>query len=296
VALVALATVGCSSSEGSLGTNKDNLSSNTTPGFGKVSGGSALKPADCTQAATYAYVVSEQNDLYRFDPPALSFTKIGALGCQAGSATPFSMAVDRTGIAWVNYSDGSLFRVSTADAACEKTSFKGPAGFTTFGMGFSTDGSAAGDSLFVIGCQVGEGVEKGFGLGRIDTTTLTATTIGTLGANMAGKCGELTGTGDGRLYGLFAGVPATLGKIESATSNTTVEKSLASVKTDADSAYAFSFWGGDFWFYTARDQASSKVTRYKAASDGTIADVVPDVGFTIVGAGVSTCAPTGPVN
>ena len=35
-------------------------------------------------------------------------------------ATPNSMAVDRSGTAWVNYSDGRLFKVSTKDAKCTK--------------------------------------------------------------------------------------------------------------------------------------------------------------------------------
>ena len=61
-------------------------------------------------------------------------------------------------------------------------------------------------------------------------------------------------------------------------------------------AYAFSFWGGDFWFYTSGGLGNSQVTRYKYATDKSFSVVVPDTGMTIVGAGVSTCAPVTPPN
>jgi hypothetical protein len=59
---------------------------------------------------------------------------------------------------------------------------------------------------------------------------------------------------------------------------------------------AFSYWGGDFWFYYSSNRAPSQVIRYKAATDKTQDVVLNDVGgFKITGAGVSTCAPTVPV-
>ncbi|MCA9590689.1 MAG: hypothetical protein KC657_35560, partial [Myxococcales bacterium] len=55
-------------------------------------------------------------------------------------------------------------------------------------------------------------------------------------------------------------------------------------------AFAFAHWGGDFWLFTA-PQGKSQVTRLKY-DDGTVETVKTDVGFEVVGAGVSTCAPT----
>jgi hypothetical protein len=56
--------------------------------------------------------------------------------------------------------------------------------------------------------------------------------------------------------------------------------------------YAFSFWGGSFWFYTASDTDSTKVTRYDPTTNPPTTTVAaPMLPFTIVGAGVSTCAP-----
>src|SRR6185503_15224882 len=87
---------------------------------------------------TYIYVMTEENQLLSFYPPTLGFTGIGKIDCPADpGATPFSMAVDRAGIAYVVFNDGELFRVSTLTASCKPTGFTiNQNGFpTVFGMG-----------------------------------------------------------------------------------------------------------------------------------------------------------------
>ena len=54
-------------------------------------------------------------------------------------------------------------------------------------------------------------------------------------------------------------------------------------------AWAFAFWGGDFYMFTAPDVAGSIVQRFRP-STGAITHVA-DYPERIVGAGVSTCAP-----
>jgi len=61
--------------------------------------------------ATEIYLVSAQNELMSFYPPTLDFAMIGTLACPANAmAAPNSMGVDRTGTAFVNFSDGSSSR------------------------------------------------------------------------------------------------------------------------------------------------------------------------------------------
>src|SRR5262249_33643687 len=95
---------------------------------------------DCSDAAKLVYVVSDQNTLYSFDPAALTFTTVGVLSCPS-SGNVNSMAVDRGGTAWVNYTDGKIYKVSTKDASCKETSFAPhQEDFTNeLGMGFSSD-------------------------------------------------------------------------------------------------------------------------------------------------------------
>jgi len=56
-------------------------------------------------------------------------------------------------------------------------------------------------------------------------------------------------------------------------------------------AWAFAFWGGDFWiFHRANVLEHTKIYQVKRA-DGSMTKAMDDSGYNIVGAGVSTCAP-----
>lgn len=248
----------------------------------------------CSEEAKLVYVVSAERDLYSFTPNKGLFTKIGTLRCPAGGAEPSSMAVDRSGTAWVNYVDGSLFKVSTKDASCTATPFApGQHGFVRFGMAFATDSpSSTKETLYVAGND--DAGSFGSGLAKIDLGTFTLSPLGQYSGALRGLGAELTGTGDGRLFGFFTSEPnATLAQLDAKIGATSGNKPLNGVSTG--NFWAFSFWGGDFWFYTGTTDAPSTVTRLKTSGDGSLTIAKQDVGgFSIVGAGVSTCAPTTP--
>ncbi len=270
-------------------------------GFGGSSGGlgkdgGAAPLPECAEETKDIFVISEENALYSFHPPTLAFKQIGLLKCPTGGAAPTSMAVDRTGIAWVRHSDGSIWKVSTKDLSCEPTKFTPPettdGSFFKFGMGFATaskGGSA--EELFVSD-------NGGAGLAKIDTDTLAMRLVGPYTGDLAGKTSELTGTGDGKLYGFFVSAPAQIAEIAKGTGEIISATPLKD--TYAGTAWAFSFYGGDFYVYTHSEGnnggpplagGGSDVTRYRP-STGEVSIVKPKVGFKIVGAGVSTCAPT----
>ncbi len=299
-----LASLGCSGSSSGSGFDPNNPNGTGGGGGGNGNGGGlggsggpagdgGATSTDCSDAAKLVYVVSAENDLYSFAPADSKFTKIGTLDCSAGSASPNSMAVDRSGTAWVNFDDGNLFKVSTADAHCTSTAFKpNQHGFMKFGMAFSSNSAGSTDeSLFVVGLN---GLGTGQGLAKIDLATMALDLVGDFSGSLKGKGAELTGTGDGKLFGFFTTNPsATLAEITKGTGQTPTPISLKGVNTGL--AWAFSFWGGDFWYYTSDGISPSTVTRQKTSADGSIAVSVDDVGgFRIVGAGVSTCAPTKP--
>jgi hypothetical protein len=241
---------------------------------------------DCSDASKLVYVASEENDLYSFAPDKLKFTKLGRLTCP--SQTVNSMAVDRSGTAWVNYDDGKIYKVDIATLGCTATSYVPAQGRFTkvLGMGFATDApGSSSETLFVAD-------NRGKGIGKVDLATMTLTPLGPYTGELSGSDAELTGTGDARLFGFFTTSPAHFAAIDKATGQTPMATLLPSV--DASSGgYAFSFWGGDFWFYTANDTPTTSVTHY-VSKDGTASVVLSDIGFVIVGAGVSTCAPTVP--
>ncbi|MDB4944499.1 MAG: hypothetical protein JWP97_4033 [Labilithrix sp.] len=270
------------------------------PRDGEVTDDSSLPPLDaaprdasrldCPDAeATLIYVVTTNYDLYSYYPTDGAFTFISKIACpSSGGATPFSMAVDRKGIAYVAYNDGTLFRVSTLTGACIGTTFQpNQQGFSTFGMGFATNAAGPTETLYVASSGnsgIGDGV-----LGRIDTTSFALTRIGNIVPATRGA--ELTGTGDGRLYGFYKrgenSPPSYIGEINPSTAAVLAETPLPSV--DQGNGWAFGFWGGDFYMFTSADGVTSDVTRYRPADSSVT--VVGNLPSLIVGAGVSTCAP-----
>jgi hypothetical protein len=167
-------------------------------------------------------------------------------------------------------------------------------------MAFSSNGAGSSDeTLFVSGIMDDPlgGPAKGQGLASIDLKSFVLTPLGDFSGGLQGQAAELTGTGDGKLYGFFTTQPAQLATIDKTTGATSNPRTLNGVSTGTD--WAFSFWGGDFWFYTAdmtkNPIDTTNVTRLKTATDDSLGVVKSQVGFRIVGAGVSTCAPTSPV-
>ena len=260
--------------------------------FGPKEGGAPIpKLPQCQDDNKDVFVIAEDRSLYSFHPPTLEFKNKGLLDCPTGGATPTSMAVDRNGIAWVRHSDGSVWKVSTANLACEATKYQPQAeAFTKFGMGFATETKGGSTEALYLSDSAGAGLAK------LNTTNLALSVVGPYTGALAGTTSELTGTGDGKLYGFFVTNPAQVAEISKATGDVISAKELAGVY--AGSAWAFSFYGGDFFIYTnadgsglPKDGGGSDVTRYRP-SDGSIAVVKSKIGFKIVGAGVSTCAPT----
>jgi hypothetical protein len=303
LSLGAIGVTACSSSKSKNGFEDPDASllgdSGGGLGLGIDGGGNG---GGCSDAAKLVYVLSDQNELYSFRPDILEFHHIGTLQCPAGvGAQPNSMAVDRTGTAWVNYGDGSLFRVSTADASCKATPFQpNQHGVGRFGMAFSSDSDGSTEeTLYVCGIRndpIG-GISNGQGLAKIDLKTFVLTPLGEFSGALAGRAAELTGTGNGKLYGFFTTSPAQFAEIDKSTGATSSARTLPNVNTGTD--WAFSFWGGDFWFYTADTGKSpldtTNVTRLRTATDNSLGIAKSQIGFRIVGAGVSTCAPTSPV-
>jgi hypothetical protein len=56
-------------------------------------------------------------------------------------------------------------------------------------------------------------------------------------------------------------------------------------------AYAFAHWGGDYWVFLRKGMESATTVYQVEGATGAIASMTLAAGRTIVGAGVSTCAP-----
>lgn len=234
----------------------------------------ALPPDDveCAETTKQIYVLATDRALYRFYPDKLQFVRVGQVACPTVAGT-FSMAIDRHGTAWVEYTDGRLFAVDTTNATCKPTNFRaGQVGFETFGMGYSLNGDAANSETLYV---------SGVGLAALDTKTFDLKFLGSLTYGRT----ELTGL-DKQLFAFSveSGVIAGLNKTTGAT-----EVVYRTSAVNDRAAFAFAQWGGDFWVFTGNDH--SIVTQYSPTEDKSTV-VVQNTGMLIVGAGSSTCAPT----
>ena len=250
---------------------------------GEVTPGEGGTVPDCPEELKQVYVVTEGNELYKFEPAKLTFTLIGTLSCPSdGVSTPFSMAVDRQGYGWVLFNDGHLYKVSVKDASCTATSFTpGQHGFLTFGMAFVSDApGSASETLYVADYNAS-------GIAKIDTSSLKLSFVGGFGGSNPGA-GELTGTGDARMFAFFNQTPSSVAELDHATGRILTQKPVPGLVVG--SGWAFAHWGGDFLLFTA-PSGTSQVTQFNFEK-GTSKTVLRDLGYIIVGAGVSTCAPT----
>lgn len=247
--------------------------------------------ADCSDEARWIYLVDQNNAFLRFEPDTNKITKIGTLSC-ASDARPFSMAVSRDAVAYVLYSDGSLYQVSTDDASCKPTKFKtSDPDFEAFGMGFVSDSAGADqETLFIVsGSSSGDTAP----LASLDTSTWAIKKHGTVTSG-----GELTGNGNGELWGFFPrNSPMMVRQANKSTGATLREFDVSSIDTDliqVPTAWAFAFWGGRYYlFYQGSGLSKSPSTTIFRLTPETkkVETVKMNTGYTIVGAGVSTCAP-----
>lgn len=273
--------------------------------------GGACGGNGCAVGAELVYVVDNQYRLRSFDPRKLAmgadpFTLVGPLDCPTEQPaysgwndppTPFSMSVDRNATAWVLYTSGEIFRVSTQDASCQATGFvRGQQGFELFGMGFVSEApGSAEERLWIAGGPSNNGMLEIGDLGYIDPGTLQVTRVGAL-PDTGTNSPELTGTGDALLFGYYPGdttatVVAAINK-ENASHDPAMTWTLPALGTDAR-AWAFAHWGGNFYiFVTTRDASgdNSQVHFFDRQLEE-LSVTLENLPYRIVGAGVSTCAP-----
>jgi hypothetical protein len=254
-------------------------------GGGDGSGGGN---SDCADGTELVYVIDQLNNkLSQFDPSTKVFHDLGSLSCPTMfGATPFSMGVDRSGRAWVLYNSGELFQVTISGLACTRTSWASPNGLEVFGMGFSTDQAGGSEETLYIGGAATQ-TASSFTIAAVNPTTMSATPLGNQPI-----LPEMTGTGNAELWGYMPDAStARVVKFDKATG--TVAKVYPEPTLAGDMAgYAFAHWGGDFWVFLIRTGESSSSVYQVDGQSGAIKSTTPAPGRTIVGAGVSTCAPT----
>jgi len=322
--LACSATLGCAQCDPAAGNacsgntvvacNADGTFGSTVTDCGQ---GMACTGGTCTRSCTadgvdLVYVVDEQMDFMSFDPrklPADPFTLIGTLACPTqgqsiqnppGAVTPFSMSVDRDGVAWVLYTSGEVFNVSLTTAACTATAWTPQASnMLLFGMGYVTDTMGGNtEKLFIAGG--GDAAQPNGNLASVDThnNNLTPQIVGTLTAP-SDFSPELTGTNEAKLYGFYPVIssgPSYVQEIDR-TSGAGVGMQWNLGTTGLGNQirdWAFAQWGGTFYIFVTTDDGTGVTNSTvrsvnRATSQYTV--ILQNLPYNIDGAGVSTCAP-----
>jgi hypothetical protein len=182
--------------------------------------------------------------------------------------------------------------VNDANACSDPGYQPGSSGFTLFGMAFvSQSAQSPCDTLYAHSFSGFGGFSEAQGSGQLGRLVdLTAQVVSSIDYDG----GELTGTGDGRLFAFAGANPAKLVEYDK-TDGSVVETTPLS-GLELTNAFAFAFWGGDFYFFTEASTFAnySEVTKLDYDGDGSLSTVNGNAPIRVVGAGVSTCAPIVP--
>ncbi|HND33891.1 MAG TPA: hypothetical protein PLA94_28020 [Myxococcota bacterium] len=236
---------------------------------------------DCADTSDLIYVISrEDGTLYLFDPPTLSFTALARPACNR-TQTPGSMAISRDGHAFVRYADDSVYDIDLATFACAPTPYSDRrTRFGSFGMGYATDSSNTWrDQLYVANADH---------LAMMDSQSWAVTTLGTIPSQA-----ELTGNAQGELWAILPlEHPAKLVELDKTNGRTLQTLPLPGFPSAQNiDTFAFATWNGDFYLFIRESGMGNHSDVYKVTGSGTLSKEVTNIGFDIVGAGVSTCAP-----
>ncbi|HEY4056090.1 MAG TPA: hypothetical protein VGM39_05750, partial [Kofleriaceae bacterium] len=243
--------------------------------------------------------------------PGDPFTLIGTLSCPAhppsilvnnANVIPFSMSVDRDGIAWVLYTSGELFKVSLQDASCTAAGNTiSASGMSLFGMGFVTDAAGGMTEKLYLGGGNTNPQQAPRKLAYDDThgNNLTPVPVGTIAATPAQFSPELTGTSEARLFGFFPNLQSVayvqeIDKTSGGAVGNTFPLGTTGLGSNIND-WAFAQWGGVFYVFVttsdANQQNRNSTVRSIDRATGTYKVELSNLPYFIDGAGVSTCAP-----
>lgn len=249
----------------------------------------------CAAHTDLVYLLDAGAHLFSFDPRTNELNDLGAIHCET-DASPYSMAVDRHGQAWVLFDSGEMFFVDIADASCRASGFEpDQQGFHTFGMGFVSD-EAGSETLYIAGGASLATALSDTRLGTIDTSALTVEPIAPLTV-LGEYYPELSGDGAGGLYGYFPSTtyPSRVSTVRRETAR--IGPTWDGVVVDAEaqiSAWAFARYGGAFYLFVTITSFGSRPLGseiYRLDPETSELTFVRFDYHTFVGAGVSTCAP-----
>jgi hypothetical protein len=295
VALSLLAVAACAAREGDVITTRD---------------AAAVSPAGpCPASARAIRVLDTGGHLASVDPVTAAVTGEATPDCPGGlscaataawSATPLSLALDRSGSVWLSACNGELDRFDVAAGRCSATGLTAAAmGFNGVTMTFARASGANGDAgaadendLLTIAGSTG-------GLPPLATSSSTLGVVRqpwTQFERVAALSGwpGLSGTPDGAVWAFFpptaSGTVPSLANLDLRT-GAKVRSVTPPPETWATPVPAFVVFRGEGVLFAVQGNASSPTTQVLRVSlaDGALLGATTLTGRLVVAAAVSTC-------
>ena len=231
----------------------------------------ALPPAPDDVCASI-YLLAKNGDLLRFSPAKKGLSRVGHPTCPIGEDGVRSLAVDRSGKAWIPALDGRIAEVNVHDATCSMTAFAAhQSGFATVNL------TLAGATLYGADDHGwGGDVAPSLGLATIDRTTWKLTPVHKTPARM-----NLAGAASGALYAASPGVVEELAPV------TYKGTDLKITGLAKGPGAPMAFHRGALWFF-----GPSGVLRFDLGTK-TLRKELPALSLPIDGAGAASCGDHG---
>lgn len=215
------------------------------------------------------YLMSAEGEVWRFDPRTNEFAFV--VGPVCAGQSPFSMAVDLDGVAWINIAESrAVLTLDLLDPGpCTESPYvRTDPDYGLFGTSFASRSALDVCAELYVMTYSGDGAfDEGTDLGKIGVIDPESGELTTL-TNVDFDGGELTGTGDGRLFA-FTGVdPVKLVEYERASGAVLATTPLEGVRKTNASAIAF--FGGDLFIFTEATPAECQTCLEATCADALV--------------------------
>jgi hypothetical protein len=236
-------------------------------------------PNCTTEARNNIYLIDLNSTLYQCTPANLNLTAVGSIKCSSSGL--YAIALQRTGIIWAIFEDGSLYNYIIGSQQCISTQYAtNQSGIAYFTMAFVKSTTDDNENLYISKQNDPPNV-----LGTIDLTTLSLSIVGNYSSLQT--YADLTGTNDGRLFGVFQTDNFTIAQINATNADIIAQYPLNISSTiTSEPNYGFAAYDSNFLFFSGNGNNTDIYLFDPSTNTTTMLTTVPQV---INGAAVSTC-------
>jgi hypothetical protein len=209
--------------------------------------------------------------VYKFDLVTYNVTTIGSLNC-SGTSNAYSMAVQRSGIIWAIFQDGTLYKYNIRSGECTATTFTAnQSDFSSFSLTFVKSPTDATETLYVSQQNASYNA-----LGTIDTSALTLSVVGNYSEIEAPS--DLAALPNGTLYGLFQTENYTIAEINKVNGTIEAQYPLNISSTAVSNPnYAFTIVNGVFFIFEGNNNSTNIHTFYPSTNTLVLLQTIPQV-------------------